>query len=67
MKQNNKSKIQYKKEQNEARKGKNGEIIAKMNSLVDDDVIRALYKASQAGVKIELFDNLRGLFVKKAG
>jgi polyphosphate kinase len=40
--------------QNEARKGKEGHIIAKINSLVDEDVIRNLYKASQAGVKIEL-------------
>lgn len=44
---------------NETRKGAEGEIIAKMNSLVDDDVIRALYKASQAGVKIELI--IRGV------
>ena len=50
---------------NEARKGKNGEIIAKMNSLVDDDVIRALYKASQAGVKIELI--IRGVCCLKPG
>lgn len=40
--------------QNEARRGEKGQIIAKMNSLVDEDVIRALYKASQAGVKIDL-------------
>ncbi|MCK9455609.1 polyphosphate kinase 1, partial [Sulfurimonas sp.] len=40
--------------QNETRKGTNGEIIAKLNSLVDDDVIKALYKASQAGVKVSL-------------
>ena len=40
--------------QNEVRHGKEGQIIAKINSLVDEDVIRALYKASQAGVKIEL-------------
>lgn len=45
--------------QNEMRKGKDGQIIAKVNSLVDDDVIRALYKASQAGVKIDLI--VRGI------
>ena len=45
--------------QNETRKGKDGQIIAKVNSLVDDDVIRALYKASQAGVKVDLI--IRGI------
>jgi len=45
--------------QNEMRKGSNGQIIAKVNSLVDEDVIRALYKASQAGVKIDLI--VRGI------
>ena len=40
--------------QNEMRKGKDGHIIAKVNSLVDEDVIRGLYKASQAGTKVEL-------------
>ena len=44
---------------NETKHGKNGYIIAKVNSLVDDDVIRTLYKASQAGVKIELI--VRGI------
>lgn len=44
---------------NETRKGKDGQIIAKMNSLVDEDVIRALYKASQANVKIDLI--VRGI------
>ena len=44
---------------NEARKAKEGHIIAKVNSLVDEDVIKALYKASQAGVKIELI--VRGI------
>jgi polyphosphate kinase len=37
-----------------ARAGKAGRIIAKMNSLNEANVIRALYDASQAGVKIEL-------------
>jgi len=45
--------------QNEARQAKDGHIIAKINSLVDEDVIRALYKASQAGVKIDLI--IRGI------
>ena len=37
-----------------AEKGKPGRIIAKMNQLVDSEIIRALYKASQAGVSIDL-------------
>lgn len=50
---------------NETRKGKDGQIIAKVNSLVDEDVIRALYKASQAGVKIDLI--VRGICCLKTG
>ena len=50
---------------NETRQGENGHIIAKVNSLVDEDVIRALYKASQAGVKIELI--VRGICCLKPG
>lgn len=34
--------------------GQKAEIIAKMNSLVENQIIRALYRASQAGVKITL-------------
>ena len=34
--------------------GKYGQIRAKMNSLVDPNIINLLYKASKAGVKIEL-------------
>lgn len=37
-----------------ARAGKRGHIIAKMNALNEAGVIKALYEASQAGVKIEL-------------
>ena len=51
--------------QNELRRGKDGHIIAKVNSLVDDDIIRGLYKASQAGVKIELI--VRGICCLKPG
>lgn len=50
---------------NETRQGENGRIVAKVNSLVDDDVIRALYKASQAGVKIDLI--VRGVCCLKPG
>jgi len=37
-----------------ARAGKPGRIIAKMNAINEDTIIRALYEASQAGVQIEL-------------
>ncbi len=37
-----------------AREGGVGQIIAKMNALLDESIIEALYEASQAGVKIEL-------------
>ncbi len=51
--------------QHEASMGSEGHIIAKVNSLVDEDVIRALYKASQAGVKIELI--VRGVCALRPG
>lgn len=51
--------------QNEMRMGSEGVIIAKMNALVDDDIIRALYKASQAGVKIQLI--VRGICCLRPG
>jgi polyphosphate kinase len=42
-----------------ARKGEPARIIAKMNSLTEKEIIRALYEASSAGVKIELI--IRGV------
>lgn len=39
--------------------GQEAEIIAKLNALVDTDVINALYDASRAGVKVRL--NIRGV------
>ena len=43
----------------ETKLGPKGRIILKCNSLVDGEMIRALYKASQAGVKIDLI--IRGI------
>lgn len=48
-----------------AQKGRAGRIIAKVNSLTDIDIIRALYAASQAGVSIDLI--VRGVCILRPG
>ena len=48
-----------------AKDGKKGHIIAKMNSLCDQKIITALYEASSAGVKIDLI--VRGICCLKTG
>lgn len=42
------------KETKRAKEGRNAKIIARVNSLVEPQLIRTLYKASQAGVQIKL-------------
>jgi len=48
-----------------AKAGRRGLIIAKMNSLCDEGMIKKLYEASQAGVEIKLI--IRGICSLKAG
>lgn len=53
------------RERDNAQAGKPAKIIAKMNSLCDAEIIKALYEASAAGVEIELI--VRGICCLKQG
>src|SRR6202049_4859572 len=53
------------RETGHARQGKEARIIAKMNALLDKTVVQALYRASQAGVQIDLI--VRGICALRPG
>jgi polyphosphate kinase len=53
------------RERRRAQAGQRAEIVAKMNSLIDQEIIEALYAASGDGVSIQL--NIRGICALKPG
>lgn len=48
-----------------ARQGRSARIVAKMNALLDKNIVQALYRASQAGVDIDLI--VRGICALRPG
>jgi polyphosphate kinase len=59
------SKSLIEREAEHARQGRPARIVAKMNSLVDKDMVECLYRASQAGVEIDLL--VRGMCSLRPG
>ena len=53
------------READQARQGRPGRIIAKMNALLDKNIITAVYCASQAGVEVDLI--VRGMCALRPG
>jgi polyphosphate kinase len=53
------------REAEHAKEGRGGRVVAKMNALVDTEVIGALYRASQAGADIDLI--VRGICCLRPG
>ena len=53
------------REAEHAKAGRKARIVAKMNALLDPDIIKVLYEASNAGVKIELI--VRGVCALRPG
>ncbi len=53
------------RERRRAESGLPAEILGKMNSLIDDEIIEALYAASRSGVRIQL--NVRGICALRPG